>query len=228
MSVVVFLPCRKGSQRVPHKNIKSFAGNKKGLLEVKLNQLIAVKSINRIVLSSNDEQVLDYAKKLNCSKISFYSRDDRLATNECSTDQLISHALELIPKGEILWTHVTSPFLSSSHYTNIIKKYFLILNQGYDSLMTVNVIKNFLWNKKGPINYSRKIEKWPRTQTIKSTYEINSGLFMANSEIYLKCNDRIGKKPYLYELDKISGFDIDWNEDFKIAESISKLGVKID
>ena len=35
-------------------------------------------------------------------------------------------------------------------------------------------------------------------------------------------NDRIGKKPFLYELDKLVGFDIDWPNDFKLAEQLIK------
>ena len=37
--VVVFLPCRAGSTRVPEKNTRPFAGHGGGLLGVKLDQL---------------------------------------------------------------------------------------------------------------------------------------------------------------------------------------------
>lgn len=46
---------------------------------------------------------------------------------------------------------------------------------------------------------------------------------MATSEIYNKLNNRIGEKPYLYELDKITSYDIDWPEDFMNAEYIAKI-----
>jgi len=86
--------------------------------------------------------------------------------------------------------------------------------------MTTNLIHGFLWNEQGPINYDRTKEKWPRTQTIEPIHEINSAVFLANSRIYEKLNDRIGNNPYLYPLDKIRGFDIDWEDDFKIAEAM--------
>ena len=36
---IVFLPCRKGSERVPQKNTRTFAGVVGGLLWIKLNEL---------------------------------------------------------------------------------------------------------------------------------------------------------------------------------------------
>ena len=71
-------------------------------------------------------------------------------------------------------------------------------------------------------NYNLLKEKWPRTQTLEPVHEINSGIFLANTIIYDQYNNRIGRKPYLYPLDKIQGFDIDWEDDFLVAEMILK------
>lgn len=220
MSINVFLPCRKGSQRVPKKNIKEFAGFKNGLIEIKLKQLLECKKIDKIYLSTNDEEILTYAQSLNQNRIVLHKRAEYLSSSETSTDELVSHVLELIPDGDILWTHVTSPFLNANVYDDIISKYEEVKIQGFDSLMTTNLIQGFLWNKEGPINYDRTKEKWPRTQTIEPLHEINSAVFLANAEIYRTISDRIGTNPFLYELDKIKGFDIDWEDDFKIAEAI--------
>jgi len=114
MNINVFLPCRKGSQRVPKKNIKPFADYKNGLIEIKLNQLINAEKISKIYLSTNDEEILEYASSLNNSKIILHNRVEHLSSSETSTDDLVLHALELIKEGDILWTHVTSPFLDDN------------------------------------------------------------------------------------------------------------------
>lgn len=220
--VVCFLPCRAGSQRVAKKNIKPFASYKKGLIEIKLNQLIKTSEVKYIVLSTNDDDIIDYANSLGNRKIKIHRRTEELSSSETSTDQLVAHALELIPEGHILWTHVTSPFVTESRYSEIIKSYFKNLDLGYDSLMTVTPAYGFFWRDNKPFNYDASKEKWPRTQTIKPLQEINSGAFIASSKIYKEQNNRIGNRPYLYELDKITSFDIDWQEDFMIAEAIAE------
>lgn len=223
--VTCFLPCRQGSERVPRKNIKPFAGYPSGLIELKLHQLSKSKNIDEIVLSTNDTEILDFATQLNLPNLRLHQRDEALASSLTSTDALVTHALDLIPEGEVLWTHVTSPFITDQHYDAIIQSYREKLNNGYDSLMTTTAIFGFLWQDDKPLNYDRNIEKWPRTQTLKPIHDVNSGVFLASTNIYRKYNDRIGQKPYLYQLDKITSHDIDWPEDFLIAECLAEKGL---
>jgi CMP-N-acetylneuraminic acid synthetase len=218
--VSCFLPCRAGSQRVARKNIKPFAGYEHGLIQIKLRQLLASELIDEVVLSTNDADILAYAESLQDSRLRLHHRVDALACSVTSTDQLVAHALELIPEGHILWTHVTSPFITEKHYDQVVRVYLDQLHRSYDSLMTTTVIHGFLWQDEHPMNYDRSIEKWPRTQTLKPVHEINSGIFLASASIYRDLDDRIGQRPYLYELDKFTSFDIDWPEDFVIAECL--------
>lgn len=222
MSVICFLPCRKGSERVPKKNIKPFAEAANGLIEIKLNQLIQAELIDEIVLSTNDEEILEYASSINSPKLRIHKRKAELCSSSTSTDELVAHVVDLIPEGHILWTHVTSPFVTAKAYDKIIASYFTCLEDNYDSLMTTTPVHGFLWNDQEPINYDRTQEKWPRTQTIKPLHEVNSAAFIASSDIYKNLGDRIGARPFLYALNKIDSFDIDWPDDFAIAECIAK------
>ena len=220
--ITCFLPCRKGSQRVLRKNIKPFAGAAFGLIEVKLKQLLSSRLIDEVLLSTNDEEIMDYVDSLNEERLKVYQREEALASSETSTDQLVDYALSLIPQGDILWTHVTSPFITGECYDEIIRCYQVKRKEGYDSLMTTTELHGFLWQEGKPMNYDRQIEKWPRTQTLKPVHEVNSGVFLAPAEVYKHQDDRIGQRPYLYTLDKLIGYDIDWPEDFVIAECMAE------
>ena len=50
--------------------------------------------------------------------------------------------------------------------------------------------------------------------------EVNSGVFLTKKCIYQSNSDRIGDKPYLFELSDDIAFDIDWLPDYKIAEAL--------
>ena len=192
------------------------------MVALKLQQLLDCPAIDEVVLSTNDEEILAFASAIEHSKLRVHKRIDSLCTSNTSTDELVAHALELIPTGHILWTHVTSPFINAQVYQEIIDQYFKALSEGHDSLMTTTLIHGFLWDEQKPINYNRSKEKWPRTQTIAPVHEINSGVFLSSAENYRELDDRIGNKPFLYPLNKITAHDIDWNEDFIIAEAIAK------
>lgn len=220
---IVFLPCRKGSQRVPNKNTRPFAGVEGGLLRIKLEQLLASKKINAIYLSSDDEVVLNIGRAMNDKRIIIDRRPDYLCQSSTLTDDVILYVPELIKEdATIIWTHVTSPFLKAETYDDMIETYYKNLPE-YDSLMSVNELRTFIWNKKGAINYNRDVEKWPRTQTLEPWYEINSGVFIADRSVYTQLQDRIGKRVFPYPTTKMESFDIDWPEDFEMAEKLYKL-----
>lgn len=222
MTVTCFLPCRKGSERIKDKNIREFAGYKNGLIEIKLKQLEQVEVIDNIILSTNDDSIIEFAENLNIKKLTIHKRAEDLCTSDTSTDDLISFVKDLISDGHVLWTHVTSPFINADLYSEIIRSYKAGLQEGYDSLMTTSEIRSFVWDSSGPINYDRSIEKWPRTQTLPILHEVNSGAFITNIEVYKNLNDRIGETVKTYTLSKFEGHDIDWPEDFKVAEIFLK------
>lgn len=219
---IVFLPCRKGSQRVPNKNTRPFAGVEGGLLRIKLEQLLACMKIDKIYLSSDDEVVLNIGREMNDDRIVIDRRPDYLCQSSTSTDDVVKYVPELIKEdATIIWTHVTSPFLKAETYDVIIETYYK--NQPmYDSLMSVNELRTFIWDKNGAVNYNRKIEKWPRTQTLESWYEINSGVFIADRSVYTQLHDRVGKHVFPYPTTKMESLDIDWPEDFEMAELLYK------
>ena len=228
--LLAFLPCRKGSERVPHKNLRPFGPFRHGLVEVKLGQLLACPSIDRVVLSTNDEDILSLAERIGTgNRLVLHRRDEALSSSATSTDALVAHARDLIaplaPDAHVLWTHVTSPFVTANHYSEIISEYAQALVEGQDSLMTTTPLHAFLWTEAGPINYDRSVEKWPRTQTLRPVHEVNSAAFLAPLSVYNDHNDRIGRKPRLHPLSRLVALDIDWEEDFVIAEQLLLRGL---
>jgi CMP-N-acetylneuraminic acid synthetase len=210
---------------VSRKNIKAFAGYKNGLIQIKLAQLTECSSISEIVLSTNDEEILQYAESLESDRLRIHVREDRLSSSSTSTDELVELARSLVRYDHILWTHVTSPFFTSTNYADAISAYMGCLAEGYDSLMTVKRLQGFYWNKDGPINYDRSKEKWPRTQTLDPLYEVDSAVFLSSKDNYASLDDRIGLKPYLLVPPGVASFDIDWPEDFAVGEMMLRNGL---
>lgn len=224
MTIVAFLPCRAGSQRVPHKNTRPFGNHQDGLVGIKLEQLVACREIDEIILSTNDEAVLAIGEKWldrAGGRLRIDRRPDRLCASSTSTDEVIAYVPTIIDHGDVLWTHVTSPFFDTGDYADAIAAYRAGLAAGtYDSLMGVTSLHSFIWNEDGPIAYDRDVEKWPRTQTLKPLFEVNSAIFLAPIEIYRTMGDRIGKRPLLHDVGKAKTIDIDWEEDFEIAQTL--------
>ncbi len=220
--VAFFLPARKGSQRVKNKNTRPFAGIEGGLLANKLEQLIATECIDEIVLSTNDEECLRIGSKYaeRSSRLRVVERPDELCLDSTNLQDLICYVPTITDAEHILWGHVTTPLADATSYDAAIEDYFASLDTGFDSLVGVTELKNFLLDAEGRLINNTTELPWPRTQDLAPLYEINHTVFLAPREVYIKQRNRLGRRPKLHVMDKIASMDIDWEEDFVIAEAL--------
>jgi len=224
-NISVFLPTRKNSERVVHKNTRDFAGVRGGLLKIKLEQLLKINGVDEVVLSTNDEASILVASEFNDPKLKIIRRPDELCLSDTKLSDLIAYVPGVIKNEIIMWVHVTSPFLTHHDYENALSV-FLENSESkqWDSMASVSKIQQFIWDNEDNkmINFDMSHGYWPRTQDLKPLYLINNGFFISTRENYIKHNNRVGPNMGIYELDKIKEFDIDWEDDFKLAEIMYK------
>lgn len=221
--IAFFLPTRKGSERVKNKNTRSFAGIEGGLVENKIRQLLSTKHVDEIILSTNDEVCMEVAQKFALdSRLRIVARPDNLCLSSTNLQDLICYVPTITDADHILWGHVTTPLAGANEYDKGIELYLSKLHEGYDSLVGVTELKNFLLNREGKLINNTTNIPWPRTQDLEPLYEINHTMFLAKREVYIKQKNRIGVNPMLHVMDEIHSFDIDWEDDFTIAEVMYK------
>ncbi len=218
-----FLPTRKGSERVKNKNTRPFAGIEGGLIENKIRQLLATKLIDEIILSTNDEKCMEVAEKFSSDKrLRIVPRPNELCLSSTNLQDLICYVPTITDAEHILWGHVTTPLAGADQYDKGIELYLSKLDEGYDSLVGVTEMKNFILNNKGKLINNNTDIPWPRTQDLEALYPINHTMFIAERSVYTEQRNRIGKKPLLYIMDELHSYDIDWPDDFIIAEIMYK------
>lgn len=223
-AITAIVPCRAGSERVRHKNTRPFAGFEGGLLELKLKQLSAQKRIDKIIVSSNDPVVLDYAKGFadsTDSRIVPLERPDELGRSSTPMSAFIRYMGTLEDDGVMMMVHVTHPFVTSEVMSDFIGAYERAVADGHDSLLTVTRMHKFIWDENGPYNYDNTVEKWPRSQDIAPLFEINHAGYLIPFRVMREADDRIGRKPFLYEIPESVSMDIDWEEQFTLLNDIA-------
>lgn len=220
--IAFFLPTRKGSERVKNKNTKPFAGIEGGLIENKISQLVDSKMIDEIILSTNDETCVEIAQKYakNDARIRIIPRPEELCLSTTNLQDLICYVPTITDADHILWGHVTTPLAGADQYDAGIQLYLEKISEGYDSLIGVTELKNFLLNREGKLINNTTPIPWPRTQDLEPLYEVNHTMFLAKREVYVEQRNRVGQRPILHVMDEMHSFDIDWPDDFVIAETI--------
>ena len=222
MSIVV--PIRSGSQRVKNKNTKPFTSNGKSLTQIKVEELLKIKNVDEIVITTNDELVIKQIIELSCNdyRLVIDRRPQELCLDTTKVKDIINYMPSISHGEHILWLHVTSPFVKAKDYEDAIKTYFKALEDGYDSIMSVTELKQFLWSGKSKmiINTDDRVNKWPNTQDLETLYGINHAFYINSRESYIATSDRIGSNPYLYILEGEKIIDIDWEKDFVFAQKV--------
>jgi CMP-N-acetylneuraminic acid synthetase len=94
---------------------------------------------------------------------------------------------------------------------------FLGKTSEYDSLFSVTRVCVRLWDANcRAINHDPSILL--RTQDLPPVYEENSCLYIFSRASLEKHQNRIGAKPFMFEIDPVEAWDIDEEMDFEIAE----------
>ncbi len=214
--IIAVIPIRKGSQRVKNKNFKNFAG--KNLLIHKIDILKKVKDIDEIVINTDSDEAIEISKEYN---VNYFKREDFFASSECSNSDFWRNIAENTKSEFIMFTNCTSPLITHKTYSKIIKIYKdKIETNEFDSLNTVNELKEFLFLDSKPLNF--ETDKTPNSQDLPNIVKLNFAINILKTENMYNNKSLIGKKPYLYNLDEIEGLDINTEFEFSYAEYLFK------
>ena len=203
---------RKGSQRIPNKNITEFAGT--NLLQLKLESLKKVRMLDEIIVNSDCDEMLDIGKTLGCMT---HKRNDYFASSKVNNSEFHHHIAEVTDTDFIFLAPTCSPFITEESHNNAIKHF---LESSHDSVTSVDVIKNHLWMNDKPLNYS--LDNVPNSQDLPDVKRLNYGISIITKESMLRRRALIGDNPGFITLNDIEATDIDWPLDFFVAEQIYK------
>jgi len=213
--ISVVIPVREGSSRVREKIFLPF-GDNTTLLDWKISQLKKVQRADRIFLSSNSERVKEAAR---AHGVEFLPRNDYLSVgHQASFSEVITGVVQDIPTEHFAWVTVVVPLMSPAEYRSGFELYLehVVEKQSHDSLVSVNLLKEYFWDKNGPLNYQAD-KNHTISQELPDIYRVTNGLYMRSREQTLAEGYFLGPNPYMHQVGKMAGVDIDEFEDYEIA-----------
>lgn len=212
MKTVALIPIKLGSTRVPGKNIKPFFD---GTPLMHFIQRVCLKSkrIDEVYIYCSDEAVKDYI----LPGVQFLKRPRFLDLDTANANDFIREFMKEVDADVYVNAHTTSPFAKTETIDELIEK---VASGEYDSAFCAENIKTFLWSEGKPLNFDPN--HFPRTQDLPDIYGETSIAYVFTKKSFIENNRRLGVKPYIKEVGKIEAMDIDYLEDFEIADVIYK------
>jgi CMP-N,N'-diacetyllegionaminic acid synthase len=214
MMFTAVIPVRKGSRRLKNKNIAPFADST--LLEYKIEQLKCVDKISHIVVSSDCSEMLLLAKK---HFVDTHNRGAEYCDEKTKPfGAVVSHICENIEGKHVIWATCTSPLVEPDMYTDAIQVYIDKIQKGYDSLMSVEEFRRYIWTDNGPLNYELGLKHLP-SQELPPLYRVTDGILIAPRLDMIKWKYFHGTNPFKFIINKRSSIDIDDVYDMACAKA---------
>ncbi len=219
--MIIVVPARGGSKRVPGKNIRSLAGRPLLAYTLFAAKESGVKAL--LVVSTEDPEVAGVAENLGVRTI---DRPQPLARDDSSTESVLIHALEALTAEATIpeWVMVlppTSPFRKAA----TIRRFAEEIHQrpdAQDCLMSITEDRGDYWLKEEDGTLRRLFPDAPRRQQDRvPIYEENSAIYVARSEVLLATQSIMGSKVRGLAIDPIEAFDINTEQDFIVAEALA-------
>ena len=216
MKLIALLPMKGHSERVPNKNMKSFAG--KPLYHCVAEMLQKSDYIETIVMNTDSDIIAEDATK-HFPKVKIHIRPENIRGDMVPMNDIIAYDINHYPGEHFLQTHSTNPLLSAKALEEGVRTYFSMPDE-FDSVFSVTRWQTRLyWSSGEPINHNP--EELIRTQDLSPVFEENSNFYIFSKTSFKRAdNRRIGLKPKMFVMDKIEAIDIDEEPDFKLAETL--------
>jgi len=227
LKTLAIIPARGGSKGVPGKNIKLLGG--KPLLAYTVESAKQSKFINHLILSSEDDEIINVAKCLNLEVP--FKRPESLAKDESGSIGVVQHAIEFFEnQGEffeaVILLQVTSPFRYPGFIDQAIEKFFQSNADALVSVLPVPHEYNPHWIFEADQKNNLKIatgEKQiiKRRQDLPQAYFRDGSIYITKTK-FIKQGSFFGEKLSYIESDPATYVNIDTLEDWKKAEEMLK------
>jgi CMP-N-acetylneuraminic acid synthetase len=212
--IVAFVPMRHSSERVPGKNYRPLAG--RPLYHYIVETLLNCPEISQVCIDTDSPIIIEDAQH-HFPSVKVLLRPEHLRSGMTPMNDVLMHSVSQVEADLYLQTHSTNPLLRSETVSQAIA---LLLNSpDYDSLFGVTRWQTRFYDADGKaVNHDPEVLL--RTQDLPPMYEENSNLYLFTREILEQRQNRIGKKPLLFEIERDEAWDIDEEVDFRIAEML--------
>lgn len=211
MKTIAFLPAKGSSDRIGNKNVRLLDG--KPLFLHSIDKLLACDFIDEVYLDTESEDIAAMVADRGCKVL---MRDPALASNATDGNRLFMNQVHQVEADIYIQSLCTSPFIEPSTLRKGVEE-LSRPDSPHDSAVLVRKDRLYTW-KDGRPTYD--IANIPNSFTLDETIIETMGLYMVKRDAALQLERRIGNHPFLLDASPLEAIDVNWPEDFALAELI--------
>lgn len=218
-TVLVVIPVKERSTRLPGKNLKDLCG--KPMMAYPIEAAKGARGVSRVVVSTESEKIKEIALHYG-AEVPFI-RPAELTEDAVTSQQVLVHTLDELKKREgyepdyVLLLYPTSPLLSRERIEQAVA---LAVEKNADSVISGHYDKGHYW-----LEADGGWERLYPKELVNSQYQ--KPLFVENGAIYLTRSpilrtQIVADRAQVLLMEPDENVDVDYLEDFAKVESILK------
>ena len=212
--LLALITARGGSKGLPRKNVLSAGG--KPLIAWTITAALESKAIDRVCLSSDDDEIIEVAKAWGCNVP--FRRPPELASDATSSIDVVLHALEQLSGYRyIVLLQPTSPLRTAE---DIDTAFELLLSSGAPSCVSVcKATQSPYWMYRMD-DHCKLVNLFPeqtiptRRQDLSPVYIPNGAIYIAHADWLRNTKDFLGEGCVAYQMPNDRSVDIDNEDEF--------------
>nr|WP_321405965.1 HAD hydrolase family protein [uncultured Carboxylicivirga sp.] len=224
MKKVAVLPLRAGSKSIIGKNKKKLLGRPlyQWMLGAAIDSLL-----DEIFVMTDDNEIIDFISHeyKHIAKVKVLKRSKESASDTASTESVLLEFSEKINYNFDLLCllQATSPLTKAKDIDATINK---VLNDKFNSALTVVENKRFVWNEKGEaINYDYM--QRPRRQDFNGMLIENGAVYAIEKETFIRTKNRLGGSIGVVKMNENTLIEIDELPDWRIVSELQKEELRL-
>lgn len=218
MKILVVIPARGGSKRIPRKNVRMMCGKPLILYSVENAKRLRENFDTDIAVTTDDEELGNIVLG---QQVDVIWRDAALATDKVTLDPVIFDAVLKMEERKachydiVITMQATSPTLQAQ---TVIAAVNYFAEHEFDTIISVVNKPHLSWTEKDGVivkNYEKRLN----SQELPKNF-LETGGFLITKRACVNEGGRIGQSVNVYETSANEAIDIDSEEDWIICESI--------
>jgi len=219
--ILAIITARGNSKGILRKNLYPLNG--KPLIYWTIKEAKQSKKISRIVVTSEDEEILAFSKK---EGVEIIERPNELSGDSTSSAEVIRHALEYLKEKEnyiakaFILLQPTSPLRTADDIDSSLD---LFLQNECSAVVSSyrlkkTPLKNFILNEKGYLEAIRTEYLFSSRHNLPETVSPNGAIFIIKTDLFLQTNSLLAKDTLPFFMEEERSIDIDSIDDIEAAE----------
>lgn len=211
MTNVCVIPGSAVNRYSPQGDLAAFGDTT--LLEWKIAQAKSVHGVNKIIITTKDDQIALVAKRCGVEVLG--------RSSTTSLTALYVDIAKALRGSTIVWLNPTVPFMGPLLISQMIIAYQAKEN-GAVGIVASSVINEYLFDENGPINFAKSKSAFSRSE-IKTLWRITNGAYIAEASEIEKWGRCFCDTPLQFEVPWLASLEIKNADQMKLFPSLVSL-----